>query len=120
MTKPELSIVTTVIDDVEKVNFYLVLDNAVIASAAIAFPNEPLPVLMSGFVCEAFRNRGYWKWLYSARLSWIQCGNPKATHVHLYVDSSNSMKITYRRLGFEYTGEINEQNGCRWMRLKLK
>lgn len=119
MHKPNLSIVTTVIDGVEKIGFYLILDNQVIASASLAFPNEPLPVLMSGFVCEAFRNKGYWKWLYSARLSWIQCGNPKATHIHLYVHPDNTMGGKYLGMGFEYTGEINE-SGCKWMRLKLK
>ena len=119
MTEPKLSILTTVIDDVEKISFDLVLDNAVIASAAISFPNEPLPVLMSGFVSEAFRGKGYWKWLYSARLSWIQCSNPTAEHVHLYVDESNPMAAVYERMGFEYTGETNTDNGCKWMRLKL-
>lgn len=119
MTKPVLSIHTTVIDHIEKVNFYLIRDNGVIASAAISFPNEPLPVLMSGFVSWPFRRKGYWRKLYDARIDWLKSYNPDAEYVHLYVDESNPMATVYERMGFEYTGETNTDNGCKWMRLKL-
>ena len=117
--KPVLSIVTNVIDDVEKIDFYLVLDNQVIASARIVYPREPMPVLMAGFVTEAHRGKGYWCRLYDARLKWLKDNNPKADSVHLYVDPDNTMGGKYLAMGFEYTGEIETDNGCKWMRRKL-
>ena len=30
------------------------------------------------------------------------------------------MAAVYERMGFEYTGEIQTDNGCKWMRRKLK
>ena len=55
--KPVLSIVTNVIDDVEKIDFYLILDNEVIASARIVYPREPMPVLMAG-CCWSAQGQG--------------------------------------------------------------
>ena len=85
----------------------------------LTFPYEPMPVLMSGFVTEAYRGKGYWNDLYKARLLWLFRNNSDAEYVHLYVADNNPMAEVYKRIGFEYTGEINKDNGCKWMRRKL-
>lgn len=119
VTKPVLSIVKATTDNVSIVHFYLILNNEVVASARISYPYEPMPVLMAGFVVEAHRGKGYWRWLYEDRITWLEQHNPKAKSVHLYVDSDNTMGGKYLAMGFEYTGEIETDNGCKWMRRKL-
>ncbi len=119
MTKPVLSIVSVVIDDVESIYFYLVLGNEVIASCRLAFPREPMPTMIAGFVTEYHRGKGYWRQLFDARVNWVKQNNPKAKYIHLYVDDNNPMAAVYERIGFEYTGEIVKENGCKWMRRKL-
>lgn len=120
MPKPVLSIVTTVIDGVEKINFYLILNNEVIAIARIEHPRDPMPVLYGGFVSEKHRGNGYWGELYKARLLWIMRNNSKAKYLYLYVDPTNTMRGTYLRIGFQYTGDIETGTGDKQMRLKLK
>ena len=117
--KPTLSIKRQEIDGVKSVDFYLILDNDVVGSARIAYPYDPMPVLRSGFVDECRRKQGYWKMLFNARMFWLQASNKKAEYVYLYVDPDNTMRKVYERMGFEYTGEKNEENNCLWMRRKI-
>lgn len=119
MPKPVLSIVTTVTDGSESIYFYLVLKNEVVGSCRIAYPRERMPVLMAGYVVEEHRKKGYWNKLFLARIKWLKNNNPDAEYVYLYVAPRNSMRIVYLGIGFEYTGEVHELNGCKWMRLKL-
>ena len=119
MTKPVLSIVKATTDNASVINFYLILNNGVIASAKLVFPFDPMPVLMAGFTTEIHRRKGYWNILFSARIKWIKNNNPDAEYVHLYVDADNTMGGHYLAMGFEYSGGTNIDNGCKWMRLKL-
>ncbi len=111
-----IAIIKTCIDRIYYVFFTAIKDGEVIGIAQIVHPHTTTPCIQGAFVKRSQRRKGVWKALYNARIEWIKDNCKFNKSVHLFVHDKNKMIDTYKKLGFEYTGEEYEQDSSKkWM-----